>query len=387
LDGGPSTLTPHSASELAAALAHAAAEGRAIRIRGGGTKINWGGGAIPDASRSWSWLETRLLDRVTVREDGRVATLAAGTSMARLQSILARSGVMLAVDPQLGLGQRGLATVGGVVACADGGPLAHRYGSVGDQIEGVTVATPDGSLLQTGPAAGEDSGGFDLARLVAGAFGTLGVIVSVDARLHELPRATASATGTAQDASTLWGAAMEVAARHRDLQALDVAWRGGRGAVLAQAAGELAAASAGTVAGTMREQGLEKVSVVGQDAMLWARQRAAQRSLTEAVLRVLTPPTALPLVAALTDQVGGTLVGRAALGVYYMTLQPSSIATIRAGLPDGASAVVLDLPPDGHRSVDRYGATPENALSAARRLKARYDPHGVCNPGVFIGGI
>jgi glycolate oxidase FAD binding subunit len=223
--------------------------------------------------------------------------------------------------------------------------------------------------------------------LVTGALGTLGVIVSVDVRLHELPRATASATGTAQDAGQLLSAAVEVAARHRDLQALDVAWRAGRGALLAQAAGELAAAAAGTVAATMRAQGLDKVSVVGQDAMLWARQRAAQRSMTEAVVRILTPPTTLPLIAALADQVGGTLVGRVALGVYYMTLPASSIATVRAGLPDDASAVVLDLPPDGGRSVERYGVPAEHAVAAARRLKARFDPLGACNPGVFIGGI
>jgi glycolate oxidase FAD binding subunit len=371
---------------VAAALRRAAAEGRGVQVRGGGTKLSWAA-ATPDTSGSWSWLETGLLDRVAIREDHRGATLAAGTRMARAQSVLARSGLMLAVDPHLGLGQRGSATVGGVIACADGGPLSHRYGSVGDQIEGVTVATADGTLLRTGPGAEADPGGYDLARLATGSFGTLGVIISVDVRLHELPKATASATGTSADASELHGAAVEIAARHRELLALDIAWRDGRGALLAQAAGELSVATAADVAATMRGRGLADVLVVGQDARLWARQRSAQRSLTEAVLRVLAPPTTLPTIVALTDRVGGTLVGRAALGIYHMTVPPAGVAAVRAGLPRDASAAVLDLPAGREAAADGLGRPVGDELAAARRLKARFDPLEVCNPGVFIGEI
>lgn len=368
-------------------LARAAADGRAVRIRGGGTKLGWGGLPTLDSSRTWTWLETGQLDRLTVSDSGQTVTLAAGTSMARAQSTLARSGMMLAVDPQLGLGKSPAATIGGIVACGDSGPLSHRYGSLSDQVEGVTLATPDGSLLHGGRLAGEDTGGYDLGRLVTGSFGTLGLILLVEARLQPLPKATASATGTAEDALLLHHAAVQVADKHRDLQALDVAWRGGRGALLVQAAGELAGATAGNVAATLRELGVEQVSVVGQDGMLWARQRAAQRSLTQAVLRVLTPPGRLPEIVALADRLNGTVVGRVALGVYYITIDPARIAAVRTGLPPGASAVVLDLPPQSQARFDRFGVTRGPALDASRRLKARFDPLGVCNPGVFVGGI
>ncbi len=148
------TVVPRSFSEAAAALAGAAAQARPVRVVGGGTKLGWGGATPPGALR----LLTTQLDRVVVHDDGLSATLNAGTPLVRAQTILGRSGLMFAVDPQLGLGQRPAATVGGVVATGDSGPLSHRFGTASDQIIGITVALSDGTVVRTGPRSGQRAG-------------------------------------------------------------------------------------------------------------------------------------------------------------------------------------------------------------------------------------
>ena len=67
------------------------------------------------------------------------------------------------------------ATIGGVVATGDSGPLRHRYGAARDLVLGVTVALPDGTVARAGGKVIKNVAGYDLAKLFAGSFGTLGV--------------------------------------------------------------------------------------------------------------------------------------------------------------------------------------------------------------------
>jgi len=377
------TVIPSSFSETAATLAGAAAQERPVRVVGGGTKLGWGGATPTRAMR----LVTTHLDGVVVHDDGVIATLNAGTPLVRAQAILGRSGLMFAADPQLGLGQRPAATVGGVVATGDSGPLSHRFGTVADQIVGITAALSDGTVVRTGPHSGQEQDGYDLAKLLAGSFGTLGVILAVDVHVRLLPGETSTALGTSGDAALLRDAVDVVTARHSDLEAFDVAWIGGRGGLLTQLGGDDSNARAVAVAETMRACGLEGTAVRADDAGLWARQRAGQRSAARAVLRVHTRRRELDVVLKLADEVGATLVGRAARGVAYLTLDVGRIAAVRAGLPAGSAAVALDLPTGARGAVDPWNIGEGAELDLMRGLKAGFDPAGVCNPGVFVGGI
>ena len=376
-------VVPHSFSEAAAALAGAAAQGRPVHIVGGGTKLGWGGRPSAAALQ----LHTSHLSRVIVHEDGVTATINGGTPLVRAQGMLARSGMMFAVDPQLGLGRKPEATVGGAVATADSGPLSHRHGPVADQIVGVTVALGDGRLLRTGPRTDHVQDGFDVTRLLPGSLGTLGVILAVDVRLRPLPGGTATALATCSDPRQLREAAEIIARAHPDLEAFDLAWLAGRGGLLAQLAGESAQARAQAVAATMRACGLEGATVRADDAGLWARQRAGQRSAERALLRVSHRRDALERILTLADEAGATVVGRAALGIVYLTLGVSEIAGVRDGLPAGSSAVALDLPATARGAIDPWDVPEGPGLELMRELKSRYDPAGVCNPGVFVGSI
>lgn len=377
------TVTPRSFSEAAAMLAGAAAEGRPVRVTGAGTKLGWGGQAPAEALK----LQTTQLNGVTVHDrDLETATLGAGTPMVRAQSLLARNGRMFAADPQLGLGRGPVATVGGVVATADSGPLSHRYGPVRDQIVGVTLALTDGTVVRTGPRGDDHQDGYQLAKLATGAYGTLGVVLAVDVRLQPAPRQTATALGTTSDAGVLRDLALELR-RERSIQALDVAWRGGQGGLLAQLAGEDVAERAAVIAEAMRAAGLAGTAVRVDDAALWARQRAGQRSADRALVRLRSRPAELGTVLALADSAEATVVGRAALGIFYLTVNVNQIAPLRAGLPEGATAVVLDLPTSARGAVDPWALSDGPELELMRRIKRRFDPADICNPGVFVGRI
>ncbi len=376
-------VTPRSISEAAAALAGAAAQQRPVRIVGGATKLGWGSPVQASALR----LSTEQLTRVVIHERSQTATIGAGTPLAAAQVQLARHGLMLAIDPQLGLGQQPAATLGGVLATADSGPLAHHYGPPVDQLLGVTLALSDGTVVRSGGEGQGDAAGPELTRLAIGSFGTLGVLLSVDVRLAPLPTITATALGSSADAKLLREVAILLTRRFTQLQALDVAWREGRGGLLAQLAGERAEAQATEVADAMLAAGLNATAVRVDDVALWARQRAGQRSQDRAVLRIQTLRSELDLVLALAERVGASLVGRAALGVSFMTLNVNQIATVRAALPPGSGAQVLDLPQSARGAVDPWGIPAGPELELMRELKRAYDPAGVCNPGLFVGGV
>ena len=183
---------------------------------------------------------------------------------------------MLALDPPLGD-----ATIGGVVATADSGPLRHRYGAARDLILGMTVALPDGSVARSGGKVIKNVAGYDLGKLFAGSFGTLGTIVELVVRLHPRVDRSATVVMAGGDPAALAAAAARLSAAPLELDALDVSWSEGTGWVLARVSGVAAAARAERIAGLA--EGLD-VAVHEDAEELWSRQRDGQRG--EIVLRV-----------------------------------------------------------------------------------------------------
>jgi hypothetical protein len=105
------------------------------------------------------------------------------------------------------------------------------------------------------------------------------------------------------------------------------------------------------------------------------------------VVRVAAPCSTLPAVVRVVDDCAGTMVGRAALGISYIELEPQRVAGLRTTLPQAHSAIVLDAPDHVREQLDPWGSLEERALELMRSVKARFDPTRTCNPGVFVGGI
>ena len=388
------SLVPETFAQAAAALRAAGADGQRVRIVGGATKSRWGRTHAPYEVE----LHTGSLDSILAHNAGDMtATLQAGVPLAAAQEAFAQAGQMLSLDPPLAGpgdgddvidgGARG-ATIGGIVASADSGPLAHRYGGPRDLIVGATVALADGTVAKSGGTVIKNVAGYDIAKLMAGSFGTLGLLLSVNVRLHPRPERAATVVGCTDDARTLQAAALALAAAPAELEALDVSWREGRGRLLAQVAGPRSEPRGRRLADAMRAAELTEVELlIDGGAELWEAQRAAQRSATHATVKVAARASELATVLATVARcAGGSLVGRAALGHSWVTLDPSSIERLRSELPAGATATVQDLPGGAHVE-DPWGPMQPALLDLTRRLKRRFDPTGTCNPGIFVGGI
>ena len=365
---------PANAAEVAAVLAR----GRLTRPLGGGTKAGWGAiGAAPEVE-----LSIERLDALIEHNEGDfTAIMQAGLRLKDAQQAFARAGQRLSLDPP---DPDGRATIGGVIATGDSGPIRHRYGGVRDLILGIQVALPDGTVARAGSRVIKNVAGYDLAKLMCGALGTLGVICEVIMRLHPQPAATVTVVGRGGDAGALARAAGAVRSQPFELEALDAAWDGEQGAILAQAGGRACDAAAEAVAQVIRKEGLE-TELIGDDEEVWATQRSRQRAAPDkAVARVSFPPAELARVL----EAGPRAVARAGSGLAWIEIAPNpdALGRLRAALAP-CSCVLLDAPDSLRSAVDVWGVADGPELALMQRVKARFDPDGILNRGRFLGGL
>jgi glycolate oxidase FAD binding subunit len=377
--------SPSSVAEAAVVMRAAGERGDGVRIRGAGTKLAWGN---PVRAADVEVSSARL-DRLVEHNAGDLtAIVEAGMPLARAQEVFAEAGQTLPLDPPLGDGSA--ATIGGVVATGDSGPLRHRHGTARDLLLGITVVLSDGTTARAGGKVIKNVAGYDLAKLFSGSFGTLGLIAETVVRLRPLPEETATAVGETDDAGALQRAALAVARAPLEPECVDVFWVDGQGGVAARFGGVAADDAAKSVAPRLEEEGLS-ARIEGDDEDIWRRQRSGQRSAAGAVVRVSSLPTRLAQVVAAASEAGATLVGRAALGLYWLRLDDpldlvGRVETLRARLSPDA-CVVLDAPLEARLFLEVWHEASGAPLELMRRVKARFDPAGVCNPGIFVGGI
>ncbi|WP_287878801.1 glycolate oxidase subunit GlcE [Acidovorax sp.] len=162
----------------------AAAAQTPLRIRGGGTKDFHG------LALRGEVLDTRAFTGIVGYEPSElVVTARAGTPLSELEAVLAEKGQCLPFEPpHFGPG----ATVGGMVAAGLSGPARASVGAVRDYLLGVVLLNGRAELLTFGGQVMKNVAGYDVSRLMAGAWGTLGLLTEVS--LKVLPVAPAEAT-------------------------------------------------------------------------------------------------------------------------------------------------------------------------------------------------
>mgnify|MGYP005839503211 CR=1 FL=1 len=378
-------LKPDRAEGLAEALAAAAAAGRQVRLCGASSKDAMGGPLAPAGLA----ISTAALNRVRLY-DPRDLTISveAGMTYRELRRLLAANGQMLPLDPPFAE----TATTGGVVASNSSGPRRRLYGTARDMVIGMTFATLEGKLVESGGMVVKNAAGFDMAKLMIGSFGTLAAIAVVNFRVF--PRPAASRTFV----FSTGGAGEALAVRDRILKS-----------VLQPAAADLLNPAAAEALG--RQGWLLAVRAAGNEAVIarWSRELSGAepldgdaeeewwRCISEfapeflartpqgAVARVSTTLSGL---ARVVEQASGPLLARAASGVCYAGFgDPGEAAAWAArAAAEGSKAVVEYAPPAAKEKLEMWPA-PGSDFESMRRIKEMFDPRRLLNPGRLYGRL
>lgn len=163
-------------SEIAAVVRDAAATHSALRIVGQGTWLDAGSPVVANARLS-------LVDDsaiVAYVPDDLTVTARAGTTLRELRDTLATHDQWIALDPEGGVD----VTIGATVATCSFGPAAAFFGTPRDQVLGMTVVLGTGEIIHAGGRVVKNVAGFDLTRLMIGAWGTFGVITEITLRVR-----------------------------------------------------------------------------------------------------------------------------------------------------------------------------------------------------------
>lgn len=410
-------VRPRSTDEVGSALRIAREFGIPVQVQGGNTGLV--GGSVPDRP-SLLLLTTGLDALAPVDLLERTVVAGAGVTAAAVARHAAAAGLRFGVD----LAARDSATIGGMAATNAGGIGVTAHGMMRDQVRGLTAVLADGRVVRRVRRPRKDNAGYDLAGLLVGSEGTLGVITEVELALHPAPpRSTVALLGVADLAQAV--AAARSVQSGTTLLAAEVV--DAPGVAMVSAALGLPDPLAGSgqwlllleVADGGTGQGLETVAdevlaVATQSAdrqRLWAyRERQTEvyaasgpeLQKLDISLRLDRLDEAVASIRALlpAPSTGSGAVRRPAAGFFGHALDGNLHVQLLGVDPAAAEALgeaVLEVVAglggsiSAEHGIGRLKA-PHLHLSRSpdeiawmRQVKASADPAGLLNPGVLLG--
>ncbi|HEX7978532.1 MAG TPA: FAD-binding protein [Gemmatimonadaceae bacterium] len=377
-------VIPDSAEGVAERVRDARGSRTSLRIVAAGQWLDAG-----RPCRAANELSLAALRGVTEYERGDFTiTVRAATPLAEIDAVTAREGQWLALQP---FGSAD-GTIGATIATASWGPLASAYGTPRDQLLGCEVVTGVGEIVHAGGRVVKNVAGFDLTRLMTGAWGTLGAITEVTMRLRARPEVDRTLAVVAEGGAEAFCSA---------------AWQWLRASPLTPLAAELCSATLASRLGLERgalllvrlggneafvraaEQSVASLgTTVEVDADVWARLRTLE-PIGSTVIRLGALPSELGAVwsgaSSVVERAGGWTHGTLERGV------------VRCVVPAGDGAeeherirgIIEQLHAPGSRVVERVPAPLWDSIAApagdrlSSAVRRTFDPDGVLNPGIM----
>ena len=402
---------PRSTEQVAAVLACAGRDGVPVQVQGGNTGLV--GGSVPDRP-SLVLSTTGLVGMGEVDPVARTVVVAAGVTAARTDGAARAAGLRLGVD----LAARDSATVGGMVATNAGGIAVLAHGMMREQVRGVTAVLADGRVVDTTGRPRKDNAGYDLAGLLVGSEGTLGVITAVELALHPDPGPTTVGVLAVPRLSAAVAAARRVQSAGVRLLAAEVVddtgTRAGAGLLgrpdpLGGRDGwmlllEVADGGTGRGLEPVGDDVLAMATQPGDRARLWAireEQSSLYARAAGAGLAKLDVSVRLGALDDLVSRLRGCCGDRARLGVFGHALDGN--LHVQVVPPPGRGPddrIVTELLTEvaraggaisaehgiGRAKAGLLGLVRDPAeIAWMRQLRATVDPAGMLNPGVLLG--
>jgi glycolate oxidase FAD binding subunit len=343
-------------ADLVESVRVARADSTPLCIRAGGTKDFYGGQkrGVPLDPRPYCGI-------VSYEPSELVVTVRCGTPLAELEGELASHGQMLAFEPpHFGAG----ATAGGCVAAGLSGPRRASSGGVRDFMLGATLLDGSAQLLRFGGTVMKNVAGYDVARLLAGSLGTLGLILEASIKVLPLPAEEETLQLDMDEATALakmntWGG--------QPLPISATCWHDRRLAVRLSGSGAAVRAARERIGGEVLE---------AADAdQLWREVREQTAPFFQGptpLWRFSVPSTAQPLGLA-----GAQLIE---WGGALRWLRSSDTAVALRGRASALNGHVT-LFRGGEATADAFTPLAPALADIHRRLKARFDPDSIFNPG------
>ena len=409
-----------SNEDVAAVLALADAHRVPVIPYGAGTSLE---GHLLAVQGGVSLDLSRMKRILSINAEDLTVTVQAGVTRHQLNAEIRHQGLFFPIDPGAD------ASIGGMSATRASGTNAVRYGTMKENVLGLTVATPDGRLIRTGSRARKSSAGYDLTRLYVGSEGTLGVICEITLRLYPLPEAVSAAVCSFEsiDAAVrttiaiiqmgvpiarcelLDAHAVRAVNRHdkltlREAPMLLMEFHGSEAGVAEQAATvqEIAADHGGT--------GFEWATTPEERTRLWtARHHAYLSALqTKPGCRAVTTDTCVPIsrlaesINISVDDVEASglpyfIVGHVGDGNFHMgylidpTIPAERETAERLSAEMVARAIALEGTCTGEHGIGLHKQgfllqeAGEGAIDQMRALKRALDPNDIMNPGkIFV---
>jgi len=378
--------TPAGTGEVAAVVRVAAEHQLSLVARGSGTKLDWGNPPrAVDLVVDLSGMR-RVVEHAT---GDLVARVEAGTPLAAFQEVLSGAGQRLPVD-ELVPGT----TIGGLVATGCCGPCRMLHGAVRDLITGLTFVRADGVVAHSGSKVVKNVAGYDLAKLLTGSYGTLGIVTEVIFRLRPVAPHRRYVVATFDDEGALTAPLGAMLGSQVAPSALEVdrALPGGPVTLAALVEGR----EAGVTARAEAAAGLLGRSAAASDLPPARWGTLPGPTTVKVSAGVGATPAVLASLRGLAAEHGCSpaVRGSAGVGVLFVGLGPEAEVRAVAGLVGalrdrleglGGSAVVLRAPSEVKAALDVWG--PVKGLDLMRRVKAQFDPEQRLSPGRFVGGI
>lgn len=379
------THSPSSEAELAEIVSAFAADRTPVEIVGGGSRRSLGRPVQAEAGVS-----TAGLSGVSLYEPGALTLVVrAGTPITEVEAALAAEDQMLPFEPmdhRALLGSGGEPTIGGVVACAISGPRRLQAGACRDAMIGVRYVDGAGAVVKNGGRVMKNVTGYDLVKLMAGAYGTLGVLTEVGFKVLPRPERALSVVIDGLDDASAVQAMAEAVGSPFDVSG--AAHLPGKTVLRVHGMEKQAAYRAHELA--RRLQSFGPVSEVTGDAhdKLWSdiRDCRAFAGTDGAVWRLSVRPSDAPdMVAAIRKTLPVEVMYDWAGGLLWLRVPDDGDAgatVIRSQTrARGGHATLIRGSAALRTAVDVFEPEPEPLARISAGLRSRFDPQGILNPG------